>query len=163
MAPKPLKNLQEMEIYRLEAVLRRALQSGKFSNVPLVVSLRMSAIRDRRNRTTEQRLRGALIQAGIRGWSVRPRDLPGCPDFLFRRSGLAVFVDGCFWHGCLRCSHSVRKNVAYWATKIRRNRERDKSKERDLRKLGLRVLRIWEHELLKSPLACAKRIERTLK
>lgn len=134
----------------MERRLRETLEHGNFADVPLGISRRMSAIRNRDNKTTEQRLRGALIQAGIRGWSVHPRDLPGCPDFLFRRSALAVFVDGCFWHGCPKCSHEIRKNGAYWTTKINRNRERDKNKDRELRKLGLRVLRIWEHELLKS-------------
>ena len=148
---------------RVERRLRETLGQGKFADVPPGISRRMSAIRHRDNKTTEQRLRGALIQAGIRGWSVHPKDLPGCPDFLFRRSALVVFVDGCFWHGCPRCSHGIRKNSAYWTTKISRNRERDRSKERELRKLGYRVLRIWEHELVASPSALAKRIQKRLR
>ena len=146
----------------MERRLRETLEQGKFADVPLGISRRMSAIHDRENKTTEQRLRGALIQSGIRGWSVHPKDLPGRPDFLFRRSALVVFVDGCFWHGCPKCSHNVRKNRAYWTAKIYRNRERDKSKEHELRKLGFRVLRIWEHELLKSPLSSVRRILRKL-
>jgi DNA mismatch endonuclease (patch repair protein) len=147
----------------VERKLRETLEHGKFTNVPHGISLRMSAIRNRGNRTTELRLRGALIQAGIRGWSVHPQDLPGNPDFLFRRSYLAIFVDGCFWHGCPKCSHGITKNSSYWAAKIARNRERDKSKERELRELGFRVLRIWEHELTKSPSASAKRIQSKLR
>jgi DNA mismatch endonuclease Vsr len=147
----------------VERKLRETLEHGKFTDVPQGISLRMSAIRNRGNRTTELRLRGALIQAGIRGWSVHPQNLPGCPDFLFRQSALAVFVDGCFWHGCPKCSHEIAKNSSYWTAKIERNRERDKSKERELRRLGLRVLRIWEHELMKSPAKCAMRIQRRLR
>lgn len=147
----------------MERRLRETLEQSEFSDVPLGISRRMSAIRSRGNKTTELRLRGALIQAGIRGWNVHPHSLPGCPDFLFRRSALAVFVDGCFWHGCPKCSHGVAKNSSYWTEKIERNRERDESKARELRKLGFRVLRIWEHELTKSPANCAKRIQRNLR
>ena len=146
----------------MERKLRETLDQGKFTNVPPGISRRMSASRHRDNKTTEQRLRGALIQAGIRGWSVHRKDLPGCPDFVFLHSALAIFVDGCFWHGCSKCSHDIRKNSAYWTAKINRNRERDKSKERELRKLGFRVLRIWEHELTKSPANCARKIRRSL-
>ena len=88
----------------MERRLRDALAHGKFSNVPLGTSRRMSAIRNRGNKTTELRLRGALIQAGIRGWSVHPQNLPGCPDFLFRESRARRFHDRvAFGTGCPKC------------------------------------------------------------
>lgn len=147
----------------VERRLRESLEQGRFANVPSGISRRMSAIRSRNNKTTELRLRGALIQAGLRGWTMHPKGLPGCPDFLFRQSALAIFVDGCFWHGCPKCSHVVMRNSRYWNAKIRRNRERDKSKDRELRKLGYRVLRIWEHELaLSAPATVVKRIQKRL-
>jgi DNA mismatch endonuclease (patch repair protein) len=58
-----------------------------------------------------------------------------------------VFVDGCFWHGCPRCYRRPLSNLKYWDAKILRNRERDRTVKKALRKLGWRVVRIWAHEL----------------
>jgi DNA mismatch endonuclease (patch repair protein) len=77
---------------------------------------------------------------------MHPR-LPGSPDFYFKSSRLAVFVDGCFWHGCRRCGHIPKTNTSFWAAKLSRNRERDRDVARDLRARGIVVVRIWEHEL----------------
>lgn len=87
--------------------------------------------------------------------------MPGTPDFCFRRERLAVFLDGCFWHGCRVCRRRPASNVAYWTAKIVRNRERDARVSSELRALGWRVLRIWEHEL-KSPEAVIKRLRQRL-
>jgi len=68
------------------------------------------------------------------------------PDVVFPRQRVAVFIDGCFWHGCP--SHGVRPqtNAAYWSAKIRRNQERDRSNTDVLRAAGWDVVRVWEHE-----------------
>lgn len=58
-----------------------------------------------------------------------------------------MFVDGCFWHGCPRHGTKPKTNAAFWRKKIQRNQARDKEVNRLLRKLGWKVLRIWEHEL----------------
>lgn len=89
----------------------------------------------------------ALVRAGISGWVLHAKDLPGKPDFFFPTMNVAVFVDGCFWHGCPKCGHIPRTRAEFWAAKIQRNRERDLQMSALLRRQKIRVLRIWEHEL----------------
>lgn len=100
-------------------------------------------------------LRRALFALGARGWRLRAK-LPGTPDLVFSRARLAVFVDGCFWHACPRCAiPSPRSNQAYWGPKIERNVARDARVKRELRALGWQVLRLWEHQVMRDPEACA--------
>lgn len=107
----------------------------------------MSRIRSSGNKSTEIRLIGIFRTAGIKGWRRNIR-LPGNPDFVFVALRVAVFVDGCFWHGCRRCCHSPRSNSEYWRAKIERNVLRDKQVARTLQTAGWKVIRIWEHELV---------------
>jgi DNA mismatch endonuclease, patch repair protein len=60
-----------------------------------------------------------------------------------------VFVDGCFWHGCPKCFQAPRQNASYWAAKIGGNRRRDRRVTRALRHEGIKVIRLWEHDLEK--------------
>ena len=120
----------------------------------------MSLIRGRGNLTTEGALAKLLRLHRITGWR-RHAALPGKPDFIFRAHHLAVFVDGCFWHGCPRCYTQPKSNCKFWTTKFVRNRARDRQVNRDLRHRGWRVLRIWEHELRK-PVRVLIRIRRAL-
>lgn len=106
----------------------------------------MSRIRGTGNRTTELRLAALFRALGITGWR-RHQTLPGRPDFVFRKLRLAVFVDGCFWHGCPAHGTRPRANARFWRTKLERNRTRDREVGRELRRRGWRVVRIWEHEL----------------
>ena len=106
----------------------------------------MAAIRSRGNRATELRLIARFREHGITGWR-RNRPLFGKPDFVFPGRKLAVFVDGCFWHGCLRHATWPRQNAKFWRDKIVRNRARDRLVTRTLRARGWRVVRVWEHEL----------------
>ena len=73
--------------------------------------------------------------------------LPGRPDFAFPKAKVAVFTDGCFWHGCPRCYTRPKSNRKFWDAKVARNRERDREVSRGLRRKGWRVIRIWEHAL----------------
>jgi DNA mismatch endonuclease (patch repair protein) len=109
----------------------------------------MSQIRGKGNRDTEMRMIALFRLHGIRGWR-RSQRLFGKPDFVFRRNKLAIFVDGCFWHGCPRPKHApLPKNRAiWWAEKLSRNKKRDRVVTRTLRKRGWRVIRVWECELL---------------
>ena len=107
----------------------------------------MARVRSRGNRSTEWRLRAALVQAGIRGWTLDPSGLPGKPDFVFHENSLASFVDGCFWHGCPKCFRRPSSNTVYWDAKIGKNRARDSLMNRKLRSAGWKVLRIPEHQL----------------
>jgi len=69
------------------------------------------------------------------------------PDFVFRKARLAVFVDGCFWHGCPKHATWPAHRAAWWRRKIEGNKTRDRVVNRALRRAGWRVLRIWEHDL----------------
>ena len=116
----------------------------------------MSRIRGRGNKDTELALIKLLRRYQVTGWR-RNQNVFGRPDFLFRWNRLALFVDGCFWHGCPRCYRRPKSNRKYWDAKIARNRERDRQVSRELRRLGWRVVRIWGHSLT-SPEKIARRI-----
>jgi DNA mismatch endonuclease (patch repair protein) len=91
---------------------------------------------------------------------MHPKQVPGKPDFFFASTRIAVFVDGCFWHGCSRCGHVPGKNRPFWAAKLTRNQERDRETERRLADAGIRVLRFWEHYLKDNLQSCVERVER---
>jgi DNA mismatch endonuclease, patch repair protein len=106
----------------------------------------MACIRSFGNKDTELKLVAMFREHRFTGWR-RCWPLVGKPDFVFVRMKLAVFVDGCFWHGCRRHSRVPTSNRQYWFEKFNRNKKRDRTVTRTLRKSGWRVLRIWEHEL----------------
>jgi len=106
----------------------------------------MSRVRGKGNKKTEVRLAKLMRKAGIRDWH-RHLPIPGRPDFAFRKQKVAVFVDGCFWHGCPRCFRLPKQNRAFWKAKIERNRRRDRSVNGRLRRLGWKVIRIRECRL----------------
>jgi DNA mismatch endonuclease (patch repair protein) len=128
----------------------------------------MSRIRSRGNAATELALAKLLRRHKITGWrrqiEVRSeksevrrkaartshftfRPFRVRPDFVFAKSRTAVFVDGCFWHGCPKHGTQPKGNAAFWRKKISRNQVRDRLVTRALRRANWRVLRIWEHEL----------------
>jgi DNA mismatch endonuclease (patch repair protein) len=94
---------------------------------------------------------------------VQPLGLPGNPDFVFVRERIALFVDGCFWHGCPQCGHIPKTNSPFWQAKIQRNTERDQRNIQKLRESDFRVARIWEHELKSDLAGCVVRIARLIK
>lgn len=106
----------------------------------------MSRIRAKGNKDTELSLMSIFRRHGITGWRRHPK-LFGKPDFVFRSQRLAVFVDGCFWHGCPIHKTNPKANRAFWTSKFAANRARDRLVTRTLRARGWRVLRIWEHDL----------------
>lgn len=106
----------------------------------------MSRVRGKGNKTTEQRLIQVFQANGITGWR-RGSKLPGKPDFVFPKLKTAVFVDGCFWHGCPRHATQPKTNAKFWGNKIATNQARDRRVNRALRARGWFVMRIWEHEL----------------
>ncbi|MBL8212441.1 MAG: very short patch repair endonuclease [Bryobacterales bacterium] len=120
-------------------------------------SYSMSRIRSRGNSSTELRLIELMRGAGVSGWR-RKSKLPGRPDFVFPRHHLAVFVDGCYWHGCPKCSPGAKSNIDYWQEKIAGNVKRDRANTRKLKQGGWRVIRIWEHDLKASPMKCLSKI-----
>jgi DNA mismatch endonuclease (patch repair protein) len=109
----------------------------------------MAAIRSKGNEATELKLISVFRANGITGWR-RNQKLPGKPDFAFHRERLAVFVDGCFWHGCHWHCRMPKSRRDFWFPKIKRNKTRDREVNGVLRKAGWKILRVWEHELGKS-------------
>lgn len=111
---------------------------------PLTKSEQMARVRGV-DTGPEMALRRALWHAGLR-YRVRP-DIVGRPDLAFVGRKIAVFVDGCFWHGCQEHYKAPATNVTFWSEKIARNRKRDREVEIALGGLGWTVLRYWEHEV----------------
>jgi DNA mismatch endonuclease, patch repair protein len=132
----------------MEKQLRRLLPQGKFISVSPSTSRNMSAVRGRGNKTTETRLRLALVRRGISGWTLHPKLVYGNPDFFFPINFTTIFVDGCFWHGCPTCGHIPKTRSAFWSAKIERTKERDKAVTAHLESNGFVVLRFWEHQLI---------------
>jgi DNA mismatch endonuclease (patch repair protein) len=123
----------------------------------------MSRIRGRGNKDTEITLAKLLRRNRITGWR-RNQKIFGKPDFIFQKLKLAVFVDGCFWHGCPKHGTQPRGNCSFWKNKFTRNKARDRLVTRTLRAQGWRVLRIWEHELArKNEVRLLKRLQWALK
>lgn len=121
----------------------------------------MSRVLGRGNKTTEEALLRLLRADRITGWR-RHLSIPGRPDFVFLSEKVAVFVDGCFWHGCPKCYRRPKSNRKFWDKKREGNMARDKRVNRQLRRQGWKVIRIWQHSLRKSPQTCLNRIRRAL-
>ena len=113
----------------------------------------MSRIRSK-DTQPELSLRRELFRRGVRGWRCHPKHVPGKPDLAFGRRRVAVFVDGCFWHG-----HpdyfTPGKSGAYWDAKIARTRERDRLANETLTRAGWTVLRFWDFEVENDLSVCA--------
>ncbi|HEY5287193.1 MAG TPA: very short patch repair endonuclease [Solirubrobacteraceae bacterium] len=95
----------------------------------------------------EQQLAAFMWAVGIRGWRRNLKVGRARPDFAFPRQKVAVFVDGCFWHGCPECGRRPSSNTSYWTAKLDRNIERDDEQTKRLRSAGWTVLRFWGHEI----------------
>ena len=93
-----------------------------------------------RDTAAELALRRALVQKGLRGYRVNYRPIPGfrrSADIAFTRQKVAVFVDGCFWHGCPMHFANPKSNTEWWAEKLQRNRSRDRETTETLEASGL--------------------------
>ncbi|MHB8782128.1 MAG: very short patch repair endonuclease [Desulfobacteria bacterium] len=104
----------------------------------------------------EKAVRSAIHKRGLR-FRKHSRNLPGRPDVVFIGAKLAVFIDGDFWHG-YRFPAWVDSLPPFWREKIRKNRERDQRNFARLRKMGWRVLRVWQHQLKSDLTGCILRI-----
>jgi len=109
----------------------------------------MARIRGSENKDTELRLIALFREHRITGWR-RGHPLAGKPDFVFLRERVAIFVDGCFWHGCPMHATWPKQNAEFWRMKILGNQRRDRAVGRRLKREGWRVIRIWEHSLARS-------------
>lgn len=103
----------------------------------------------RRDTDCELRLRSRLHAIGFRyrvDYCVE--GLRTKPDIAFVRARVAIFIDGCYWHGCPEHGTISKTNVGFWRAKIEGNRERDRRLTKDLTRAGWRVVRLWSHESL---------------
>ena len=112
----------------------------------------MSNIRSK-NTKPEEKVRKDLFSRGFR-YRKNVRSLPGCPDIVLPKYHTVIFVNGCFWHKH-DCGRFVwpSSNQEYWVPKINRNVERDQINQAELRKMGWRVLVVWECSLKKKVFA----------
>ena len=108
----------------------------------------MSKVRSKRNKSTELRLIDVFHENGIVGWK-RNYPVKGHPDFVFLSRRIAVFVDGCFWHGHDCRNTRPKENAEYWSNKRERNIAHDIKITNLFEERGWTVLRIWECELRK--------------
>jgi DNA mismatch endonuclease, patch repair protein len=120
----------------------------------------MSAVKNR-NTKLEVLFKKALWAAGFR-YRLKSR-LPGRPDLVFPKQKIAVFIDGCFWHGCPKHGTMPRTNTAFWKAKIGRNKKRDTVVKQELTRLKWKTFRLWQHDLKGSPEKCVKKLEKFLK
>jgi len=109
----------------------------------------MSRIRNKETKI-EIQFRKELWKAGLR-YRKNASGYLGKPDVLLKKYKTVIFVDSCFWHGCKRHGTMPKTRKKYWEAKIKRNKERDKEVSKYYKKLGWKVIRIWEHELKKDP------------
>jgi DNA mismatch endonuclease (patch repair protein) len=126
------------------------------------VRRRMQAM-GRRDTSPEFAVRRELHRRGLRYRVDHPLPDAGPrrrADVVFPRARLAIYVDGCFWHGCPDHGSQPRTNSDYWAPKLAANRDRDRDTDTHLQQAGWTVLRVWEHE---SATAAADRIEAALR
>ena len=117
--------------------------------MPLTRSEQMARIHGR-DTSPERVLRSLLWQGGLR-YRIHHSTQCGRPDLVFLRRRLAVFVDGCFWHGCPDHYVRPRTQTEFWSHKLASNVERDRRQTLELEGLGWAVLRVWEHEIAEHP------------
>ena len=146
----------------MERLLRLSLTDGRFEYLTPKRSRIMSSIRGQNNKSTERRLQMALVRNSIAGFTLQAWEVIGKPDIYFKKERLAIFVDGCFWHGCKKCGHVPKSNTKFWTLKIQRNRDRDHLTNKTLTSTGIRVIRFWEHQLKEDLEACLERVQRNL-
>jgi DNA mismatch endonuclease, patch repair protein len=144
-------------------VKKNALSVPRFENYrPRTAQASRVGTGNRRQDTTpEILLRAALRAAGVR-YRSNVKTLPGCPDLVLVRDRIVVFCDGDFWHGRHWAKRKSKLltgwNAAYWVPKIERNRARDRSVAYALRRLGWRVVRVWEGDVRRDPVRVAAKV-----
>jgi DNA mismatch endonuclease, patch repair protein len=115
------------------------------------------------NTGPEMKLRQALWRAGIRGYRISVKILPGSPDIAFQKRKVAIFVHGCFWHRCPKCSLTMPKTHSeFWEAKFVKNKLRDERVQQELEELGWMTMVIWECEIKKDVDSVVSRIKQLL-
>ncbi|MGI8992555.1 MAG: very short patch repair endonuclease [Bryobacteraceae bacterium] len=134
---------------------------GMDSLTPAARSERMSRVRSKDTKP-EMIVRRLVHRMGYR-YRLHARDLPGNPDLVFPGRGKIIFVHGCFWHRHSACKNTrwPKSRLGFWKPKLEQNRRRDGINQRALRRLGWKLLIVWECQL-KNPAQTAERLERFL-
>lgn len=88
--------------------------------------------------------------------------LEGNPDIILKDKKVAVFLHGCFWHMCHKCYVQPKSRKGYWLPKLEKNIKRDKVSAKKLRKLGYKVIIIWEHDVKKDIRKVVNKLEKTI-
>ncbi len=119
----------------------------------------------RSDKTSPEILLQKLLRSKCIKFKKCDRDLPGKPDIVILNKKLAIFIDGEFWHGYRwqEKKKKIRANREYWIPKIEKNILRDKQSNKKLKKMGWKVLRFWQQQIIKDPLKCLKKIKVALK
>ncbi len=123
------------------------MRPRKLKGKTLTKSEQMARVRNKNTRP-EILLRKALWDKGYR-YRLHPA-LPGTPDIAFIGIKVAVFVDGCFWHGCPDHYTQPVTNSSFWKNKLKRNIDRDRFADLELGKMGWAVIRVWDHEVIQN-------------
>jgi len=111
-----------------------------------------------KNTRPEITIRKMLWQKGLR-YRIHNKTIFGTPDISIKKKKLAVFIDGCFWHGCKRCYEEPKSNVKFWRKKIKDNRKRRTDVKSRLKSEGWKIIEMWEHEINDNPKKTAEQIE----
>jgi len=109
----------------------------------------MSSIKGK-NTNPEITIRKLLWKKGIR-YRIHNKSIYGTPDISIKTDRIAVFIDGCFWHGCRRCYKEPATNTAFWREKIHNNKKRRLKVRKVLKKQGWYMQEFWEHQINSSP------------
>lgn len=105
----------------------------------------------------EKRLWAMLAGMRLKGWKKNADTITGKPDVVFISQRVALFIDGCFWHGCPYCRRKLpQTNREYWERKIKRNVELAQLHNEQLQRDGWAVVRIWEHEMVDTAIVRAR-------
>lgn len=108
----------------------------------------MSSIRGK-NTKPEMIIRKGIWRKGHR-FRIHDKSVMGKPDISNKKKRIAVFIDGCFWHGCPQCYHEPKSNTEFWKTKIHNNKKRRQSVKYSLKQEGWSVKEVWEHQINKN-------------
>ena len=109
----------------------------------------------------EIEFRKALWRKGFRYSKNSPKYF-GKPDLILKKYKTAVFIDSCFWHGCKKHCRIPTTKKDYWIPKIEKNKQRDKKVNRHYRKIGWKIIRIWEHEIIKNKTQAINKVVNSL-
>ena len=116
----------------------------------------MAAIKGK-NTKPEIKIRKLVWAAGKR-YRLHSKKIYGTPDLSNKKKRVAVFIDGCFWHGCHKCYKEPTSNVEFWRNKITSNKKRRKKVRKNLKKENWQILEFWEHEVNSNPETITRKI-----